>query len=471
MIAVIDATSWAERASSLDPSMVMTVARAIEEVLRAHAYARSSGGLGLVERLIEGAAGAAFLVESPGRIVRANARGRAFLERRGLSPSLPAWADLIEVSRRAGNVEVGLPGGNESMQMMAEAILDENGGVLALLVVVTESTRRSSAPAPKRDPRQAFAPILGSDPAVHRAREQCARLSRSELPIVLLAETGTGKELFARAIHESSPRAGGPYVAMNCGAIQADLLISELFGHGPGAFTGAARAGRDGFVAAAHGGTIFLDEVADLSMDAQVALLRVLEDGSYCRVGETQVRHADIRVIAATCRDLRTLVQSGAFREDLFFRIGGACVELPALRDREDFDELLTALWKRVRLPDGDRPAPLAEATRQRLAEHTWPGNVRELESVLEYAAVMAGEATEVQPTHLPSTLKQELPAYTLPAVPPQGALDDARRRSLVEALQNHAGNISAAARHLGVARSTVYRLAKRYGIHIDGQA
>jgi len=509
VVGVLDVTSWAERAEQLDPSVVLTVARAIEEVLRARAYAGVGGGLGLVERLIERASGAAFLVEAPGRIVRANAAARAMGERRGSTAVLPPWRELIAAAGLAAPFEAA-PDPVRVSRITAEPIQDANGELLALLVLVGDAPRRASndsdaneasdpcrargtvatldeadaatlvgdfdaahAFATSDEPRAAdpFAAILGDDPALAEARNTSRRLAASDLPVLLLAETGSGKELFARAIHDASPRADGPYRAVNCGAIQRDLLLSELFGHAPGAFTGAARTGRDGLVAAADGGTLFLDEVAELSADAQVALLRVLEDGSYTRVGDTEPRHADIRIVAATCRDLLAQVATGTFRQDLFYRIGGARVDLPPLRARRDVDALIDALWNRVRLPDGTRPPRLSHAARSSLVAHAWPGNVRELESALAYAAVMAGEVATVEPEHLPpAVLAAGASASSTGGAAPgsskgNGALDEARRRSLVEALRASGGNVSAAARKLGVARSTVYRLVRRYGL------
>ena len=411
--------------------------------------------------------GAAFLVEAPGRIVRANAEARALVERRGTTAVLPPWRELVAAAGLAAPFEA-LPDPARVSRITAEPIVGAGGDLLALLVLVGEPARRA-VEAPAATP---FDAILGDDPALAAARERSRRLAASDLPVLLLAETGSGKELFARAIHDASPRRDGPYLALNCGAIQRDLLLSELFGHGPGAFTGAAKDGRDGLVHAADGGTLFLDEVAELSMDARVALLRVLEDGSYTRVGETAARRADIRIVAATCRDLPALVASGDFRKDLFYRIGGARVELPPLRERRDFDALLHVLWERVRLPDGTRPPRLSHAARARLASHDWPGNVRELESALSYAAVMAGDAAAVEVEHLPATVTEaattDAPDSAGPAAPPSdGALDDARRRSLIEALRANPGNVSAAARQLGVARSTVYRLVRRYGLEV----
>ncbi len=505
IVGVLDATSTAERASLFDLGVVVSMARAVEEVLRAREYSRTSGGIALVERLMEHSRGAAFLVERPGRIARANAPAKALQkileERVGHHRFLPDWGTLVAraaVSRslrvHCSPVHRGAHGRTLQrvpIDLTVEPISDAEGEILALIVFADSAvdshdvltlplsaareeknpsrTRlRTSAP-PKERPAQghAFRRILGSDAALASARDTCERLAQSNLPVLLLAETGTGKELFARAIHDASARVAQSYVAVNCGAIQPALLLSELFGHGPGAYTGAARAGRDGLIAAAHGGTLFLDEVADLPAEAQVALLRVLEDGTYFRVGEASQRRSDIRIVAATSRDLRALVDAGSFREDLFFRIGGACVGLPPLRDRSDFEELAVALWTRVGATHGGGTQRLSADVLACLGEHTWPGNVRELESALEFAAAMAGDEPEVRCDHLPSQLGStaRAPAAAAKKTPKLPALDAARHDALVEALREANGNVSEAARRLGVARSTIYRLSRRLGL------
>ncbi len=490
IVSVLDATSYAERSARFDPSVVVTVARAIEEVLRARAYAATAGGIDLVERLMERAAGAAFLVERPGRVVRANARARSMVAGCHVERCVPPWQELEAHAAHGRGPLLWSPDGSDArvVEVSVEPLADSEGGLLALLVFVAAAGGSQSPRGGRRasgdagPAKAAFAAVVGSDPQLVAARETCARLARSKLPVLLLAETGSGKELFARAIHDASRRAGGPFVAVNCGAIQPELLLSELFGHGPGAFTGAARQGRDGRIAAADGGTLFLDEVAEMSAEAQVALLRVLEDGSYTRVGEDRPRRADIRVVAATCRDLREMVESGAFRRDLFFRIGGACVELPTLRERSDFDELLAVLWAAVRTPAGRALGALGPQVRARLAAHAWPGNVRELKSVLEFLAVMAEDENEVMVEHLPPQVRTvgagshgiaEESSGGLPGAP-AGSSSGADLRSLQQealerAVREAGGNVSAAARQLGVARSTVYRLAERFGISLNG--
>ena len=295
-----------------------------------------------------------------------------------------------------------------------------------------------------------FAAIFTADAGVSAAIAWSRQLAASELPIMLLAETGSGKELFANAIHAASRRATRPLHAVNCGAIAPALLEAELFGYAPGAFTGAAPRGRAGLFHVAHGGTLFLDEVAEMPPAMQATLLRVLETGTFRRVGDTRLERSDVRVVCATCRDLPGLVATGAFRQDLYYRLKGAVVRIPALRERTD----LLALAER--LLGGDLElAPDAGAA---LAAHAWPGNVRELESVLATARAIAGDASRLELAHLP-------PELAVPAPVAKSGIAEAERAALAGALARAGGNVSAAARILGVARTTLRRMKQRHGI------
>lgn len=226
-----------------------------------------------------------------------------------------------------------------------------------------------------------FAPLAG-DPVRLR---QLRRAASKGLPILLLGETGTGKDTMARAIHADGERSSGPFVALNCGAIPESLIDSELFGYAAGAFTGARRGGQTGRVQQADGGTIFLDEIGDMPLPLQARLLRFLETGEASPLGAGKAQKLSVRVIAATNHDLAERVASGRFRRDLYFRLAGLVVEFPSLRHRSDFDELTNRLL--VEASDGDTALTLAEAARQRLRDHDWPGNVRELKFVIQRAA------------------------------------------------------------------------------------
>jgi len=278
------------------------------------------------------------------------------------------------------------------------------------------------------------------------------RLACHDAPVLVVGESGTGKELVARSLHTEGDRADGPFDVLNCAAIPDNLAESALFGHEPGAFTGATNR-RDGAFQRADGGTLFLDEVGELSLAAQAKLLRVLETGDVRRVGGAKVEHPDVRVIAATHRDLRSLVQQGAFREDLYFRLAVLTAVLPPLRDRlGDLEVLCDALLS------GRHPhARLHPDALQRLQHHGWPGNVRELRNVLTRAVVLHGD--HIYPEHL------QFDPFAFTAVvgrPGDDGEEAEERRRIEQAMLQTQGNRAAAARMLGIPRtSLIYRLRK----------
>ncbi len=315
--------------------------------------------------------------------------------------------------------------------------------------------------------------ILGESPALRRALQVIQRVAGCGSSVLLTGETGTGKELFARAIHRASPRATGPFVAVNCAAIPENLIESERFGHLRGAFTGASspRAGR---FAAAFGGTLVLDEVGELPMSAQAKLLRVLEQRTVCPVGSDAEVAVDVRVVTATHRDLEDMVARGTFRADLYFRLSVVPVELPALRERGDDLELLADAAIRRVAARGGRLVRLDPSARAAMRAYAWPGNVRELNHVVERASVLAdGETLAASDLRLGQSAPQLVPA------PPRGAPTDLgedatldlrsaievlERRMIREALQRAQGNRTEAAALLGLNRTTLVEKLRRYG-------
>jgi two-component system response regulator HydG len=313
--------------------------------------------------------------------------------------------------------------------------------------------------------------LIGRAPAFRQMLSLVARVGPSQASVLLLGESGTGKELVARAVHEASPRASRPLVVADCASLPETLFESELFGHERGAFTGAATA-RPGLVEAAGGGTLFLDEVGDIPLPMQVKLLRLLESGTYRRVGSTELRRADVRLIAATHRDLRAMVREGRFREDLYYRLSTFPIRLPPLRERaEDIPMLSVALLTRVA---PQRRLALSRDALAALADHPFPGNVRELRNVLERAALLADGVT-IERIHLESALTADAtpapgpgaardPAATRPeaAGPPEGrSLSDVARDTLRAQLARHHGSRAALARQLGISERTLYRRLK----------
>ena len=299
--------------------------------------------------------------------------------------------------------------------------------------------------------------ILGQAPAMQEVFRAIGRLSQSHATVLINGESGSGKELVARALHRHSPRRDAPFIAINTAAIPRDLLESELFGHERGAFTGA-HAARAGLVEAAHGGTLFLDEVGDIPLTMQVKLLRLLESGTYRRVGHTELRRADIRLVAATHRDLRAMVREGRFRQDLYYRLSTFPIQLPALRERpQDIPLLAESLLQRVA---GGRGLVLAPAALRRLAQHPFPGNVRELRNVLERAALLTDGAVVTAHT-IERALSFDVPAAA-PAraaqQPDHATLRDIESEALRAALAGGAASRRELARALGVSTRTLYR-------------
>jgi two-component system NtrC family response regulator len=309
-----------------------------------------------------------------------------------------------------------------------------------------------------------FENIVGSSSALRAVLSDLKRAAATDAAVLLLGETGTGKELAARAIHRNSKRKEGPFVVVNCASIPETLIESELFGHRRGAFTGASE-DRKGKFEIADGGTLFLDEVAELPMLLQPRLLRVLQEGEIDKVGASVPVPVDVRVVAATHRDLPARVQEGSFREDLWYRLNVVPLTMPPLRERrEDLPPLIEHFLLKHSRRHG-RPIPrLSPAVLDRFERYDWPGNVRELENLLERLVVLT-DADSISEADLPENLRQDLPRYGRARVdlPAEGIVLEQLERGLIEeALRRSRGNQTAAARFLGISRSTlIYRMQK----------
>ncbi|MEA2696867.1 MAG: two-component system, NtrC family, response regulator GlrR [Myxococcales bacterium] len=303
-------------------------------------------------------------------------------------------------------------------------------------------------------PEQKFGPLIGASRPMRELFARIGRVVRSESTVLVQGESGTGKELVARAIHEASPRAGGPLVVVDCGALPEALLESELFGHSRGAFTGAAEA-RAGAIEGANGGTVFLDEIGELPLAMQPKLLRVLEARAVRRLGETQHRPVDVRFISATHRDLREMVNSGAFREDLYFRLAVLTLRIPPLRERPDDIPPLLDRFLPAEVRDRLDPLVMAE-----ILGRPWLGNVRELRNFAERLITFgAGDALAMDAPGARTT-----PASTGPyREARERALDDFERAYVRDLLARHGGNVSAAAQTAEMNRAYLYRLIARH--------
>jgi DNA-binding NtrC family response regulator len=300
---------------------------------------------------------------------------------------------------------------------------------------------------------------------MHELFDMLERFARTDVTVTLVGETGSGKDVIAHALHDQSARAGGPMVVFDCGSVAANLAESELLGHERGAFTGAVSA-HSGAFERAHGGTLFLDEIAELPLDLQPRLLRALESRRVRRVGGKIDRRVDVRVIAATHRDLRAEVAAGRFREDLYFRLAVAVVQVPPLRKRlEELPDLVGGLLGDLGRPD----LRASEAALALLRTHGWPGNVRELKNTLACAlALLDAEVKTLEPAHirlLTSDPKIAV-AAAIDTLPLAGhSLDCIERAAIRQTLRHAAGNKANAARTLGIAISTLYEKLKKFGI------
>jgi transcriptional regulator with PAS, ATPase and Fis domain len=297
-----------------------------------------------------------------------------------------------------------------------------------------------------------------------------ARVAKTETTVLLTGESGTGKEVIARFIHHASRRSNGPFVAINCAALPDQLLESELFGHERGAFTGAVSA-HPGRIEQASNGVLFLDEVGEMAPTVQAKLLRVLEEREFMRLGSTRVQRADIRVIAATNRDLHAAMQRGEFREDLYYRLGVFEIALPPLRDRiEDVLELADSFLVQIGETVGKPAAGISRDAREQLLAYAWPGNVRELRNAIERAVILA-DGGHIRSEHLPVTAPRPAPAVAAEPAPssplPVGGVNlEAIERSLVvKALAQARHNKTRAAKLLGLTRAQLYSRIEKYGL------
>ncbi|MHC1724853.1 MAG: sigma-54 interaction domain-containing protein [Syntrophobacteraceae bacterium] len=351
----------------------------------------------------------------------------------------------------------------------ASLLKDDDGKVLGAVETVTDLSdlerkdEEINQLSKMLETDNGFQGMAGNSSVMRHVFHVLEKAAQSDAPVLIHGASGTGKELAARAIHQLGRRREGPYIELNCAALNESLLESELFGHVKGAFTGAYRH-RLGRFEAADSGDIFLDEIGDIPMPIQVKLLRVLETKQFERVGDHRPIFADVRIIAATNRNLSELVVQEKFREDLFFRINVIPIYLPRLRERmEDIPILVAHFVRALRERTGKNISGISPEAMKRFMTYEWPGNVRELKSALEYAFVIAEEGL-IAPPHLPASITGENATVCFPIKP---VADRTERDTLVEALRKCGGNQSLAAKSLGISRVTVWNRLRRYGIDI----
>ena len=385
---------------------------------------------------------------------------------RELRPRLPD-TPLILISATASGPAVPEPGDG------AYDVISRPVDFERLLVVLERALERHDLLDPVLNPRAAldlnpgFDSITGRSPALLRVLHMAVRAARTDSVVLLTGETGTGKELLARAIHRTSRRKDRPFAVINCGAIPRGLLESELFGHTRGSFTGAV-ADRRGRVEAADGGTLFLDEIGELPLELQVKLLRLIQQGDIEKVGAAGSIRVDVRIVAATHRNLRSMVDAGTFREDLYYRLAVIPLELPPLRARrEDIPELALTLFERLKRRHGRQELRMPAGVLHLLAGHDWPGNVRELENVVERMVVLTA-GNEISRDDLPEFVGRKAavsPAQRLELPAGHLSLEGVEKEIIVGALRKFGWNQTHAAQYLNISRRTLIYRMEKYGL------
>ena len=402
-------------------------------------------------------------------------------------PELDGMEVLAAVRDRRPELEVILITGYATVQATVQAVKLGAFDVLPKPFTPDELTEKVRAALGRVEARRASqqpVPVesggmVGASAEIARVRALVARVAPTDAAVLIVGETGTGKELVAREIHARSARRDKPFVSIDCSALAPGLLESELFGHLKGSFTGAA-ASKPGLFEIAHRGTLFLDEVAGLGAETQATLLRAVETGEIKRVGDVEARRVDIRLVAATNRDLQDLVREGRFRQDLYYRLNVVPIELPPLRERSsDIPLLVRHFVSRLRREDGAGPSRVAPEAMKRLLAWSWPGNVRELRNLVQRLMVTV-EGDTIEPRHLPEHVVAGLPAapQRIPTTNEElkamkksmrdQVTDHLERAFVIEALRRSDWNVSRAARQTGLLRPNFHALMRKHGIRSD---
>lgn len=484
ILGVVDVSALTESYNRLSLALVMATAGRIENRLaKLELDIRYRLLEGCVDRLSSVTSDGVIVFDRRGRAIKSNGRSSAVMADLGVGPSVFGPDGLASLSLRW---EKGKETPDEMPDWIRREWLEpviENGEHIG--TVLTLPSRRGSTLVGNRSSMSAaavepadkggFERAIGKSPALMQAIGRAKQLAKSRVPVLLLGETGVGKDVFARCIHESGAPKDAPFVALNCGGFSRELLTSELFGYTEGAFTGARQGGAIGKIEAANGGTLFLDEIGEMPLDLQPHFLRVLEEGEVYRLGENKPRKVNFRLIAATNRDLRKEIQSGGFRMDLFYRVAVTSINIPPLRERaEDIpllgEHYLTLLSQR----HGMDVRTLSPHVIKALQQYAWPGNIREFRNVME--SMLLTSQDELLTEHdLPAYLGS--PVQTAPAAAPEAEpaaaidepvlsnLENAERDVILSAIRKYSGNMTAVAREVGIAKSTLYVKLKRFGI------
>lgn len=468
LLGVVDVSGIKETLHGHTLGLVVAAARQIECELGRFDIARHERLLTrAIDTFIRYASDYVVLVDSRGRIVRTSGSAQAARDTYDLQL-------LLQVGNQVRGLDLALPEVDRCCQRpewirpeWLHPVKDQEGILGTMLVIPLGAGKKNTAislPQAMATPAgdDAFGDIIGDSEVLNATKARARRVANLDLPVLLLGETGAGKELFAHALHRAGHRAAGPFIAVNCGALTRELLASELFGYVEGAFTGARRGGLTGKFEQADRGTLFLDEIGEMPLDMQPQLLRVLQDGVVVRLGDTRERRVSVRLIAATNRDLEKEVAAGRFRQDLYHRLCVVNLHLPALRERPgDIETIVEHFNKKMARKYGCEPKRLDPAVKQAFLDYSWPGNIRELQNVFEVMFALS-EGNVIDSSLLPPGIAQTgKDSHRISASTPIpvsfGRLKEMERQAILDAIENAQGNMSMAARTLGISRSTLY--------------
>ena len=466
VLGTLDVTSVGDLSDHHTLALAVTAAHQIEHALHSQSLAHSVQLLNWYRAAVaEWQSRAAVVIDRKGRVLRATGKAEAFAM---------AWPDAFTVRDEQPRLSPGVTATIVDVKPYRPppelAYAGEArwyGGIVLLDYHADAAGSSGTSGGPQTDLPAAFSTILTRDSGMVSLMQSAARMARASAPILINGETGSGKELVANAIHRASPVADGPFVAVNCGTLTPELANSELLGYEPGAFTGAAPGGRAGKFEEADGGTLFLDEIGELPLDVQVNLLRVVQDSVVVRVGGNASRQVNVRLIAATHRDLDAEVAAGHFRSDLLFRLRVLVLAVPPLRERPGDIPLLVERYLRdLQGRYGLGAKTIADDLMAALGAHAWPGNVRELHGLIESLYILSDRRVigrDALPEGFAAPASATIPAPQ--ADHPPHRLGDLERDAIIEAIEHHRHNMSAVARGLGISRSTLYRKLRQYGI------
>jgi len=487
IVGVIDISGDCRHANPHTLGMVVASVHAIENQLRLEqAMSKLSVASRYSSALVHGITDGLIAIDTEGIVTEINARGGEIF---GINPALAKGRPLVQLYRdenapilqvvRSGkeynNQEIVLSQSGRHIQSSASLLRDEDGAILGAVAFFRELQTQLVA---RKGPvffahRYALDDIVGNSPAMQKAKDWASLAATCTSTVLILGESGTGKEIFANAIHNAGSRSRGPFLAINCAAMPEGLIESELFGYTDGSFTGAKKGGQAGKFEMANGGTIFLDEIGEMTLSMQSKLLRVLQERTVSRVGSSVDVNVDVRVIAATHCDLSKDIETGRFREDLYYRLAVLEVKIPPLRERmEDIPCLARCLIGKISKRLERPPVELSLDCVEKLASYPWPGNVRQMENALERALIHAGgcPVLTAEYVELPAEGAHPLPrreTCTPRSEPVQTArsLRDIEKKAITEALSACYGNIKQTAARLGVARNTLYRKMQDYDL------